>query len=107
MWGWTVPNPGKGEKRKRDDQDDDAVLCNVVLLTQRGAEGNLGGVLFGKRNSPQRVEDKWDRGKIGSSVILDRSMVLQVGTSRTPVIEFPTREVRLSREQKCKDYMCL
>ena len=52
---------------------------NVVLLTQRGPEGSLGRVLFDKWNDSQRPDDKWDKGRIGSNIMLDGSMTLQVG----------------------------
>lgn len=51
---------------------------NVVLLTQRGPDGSLGRVLFDKWNDSQRADDKWDKGKIGSNVMLDGNMNLQV-----------------------------
>ena len=51
---------------------------NVVLLTQRGPEGSLGRVLFDKWNDSQRADDKWDRGKIGSNIMLDGNMILRV-----------------------------
>lgn len=123
--------PGKSGKRKRDDQDDEAIGAfalrfrhlefytnpaallakhsskdaklilavpaslshgpsralfadfasipgNVVLLTQRGPEGTLGRILFDKWNDSQRADDKWDKGRIGSNVMLDGNMVLQM-----------------------------
>jgi cleavage and polyadenylation specificity factor subunit 2 len=49
-----------------------------VLLTQRGEEGTLARVLFDKWNDSQRAEDKWDKGKIGSNVMMDGSLNLKV-----------------------------
>ena len=57
----------------------------VTPLTRRGAEGSLGRVLFDKWNSSQRADDKRDKGKIGSNVMLDGNMVLRVSTSRLPL----------------------
>ena len=51
---------------------------NVVLLTARGEEGTLGRVLFDKWNNSQRAEDKWDKGKIGSNIMMDGVLQLQV-----------------------------
>ncbi|TFK43712.1 beta-lactamase-like protein [Crucibulum laeve] len=48
-----------------------AVPDNVVLLTGRGEEGTLGRALFNKWNDSQRPDDKWDKGKIGSNIMMD------------------------------------
>lgn len=56
-----------------------AVPDNVILLTSRGEEGTLGRILFERWNRSQRTEDKWDKGKLGSSVMLDGSFDLRVG----------------------------
>jgi cleavage and polyadenylation specificity factor subunit 2 len=56
-----------------------AVPDNVILLTGRGEEGTLGRMLFDRWNKTQRAEDKWDKGKLGSSVMLDGSLSLRVG----------------------------
>ena len=56
-----------------------AVPDNVILLTGRGEEGTLGRILFERWNRSQRTEDKWDKGKLGSSVMLDGSFDLRVG----------------------------
>ena len=137
--------PGKSGKRKRDDQDDEAIGAfalrfrhlefyaspaallarhsskdaklilavpaslshgpsralftdfasipgNVVLLTQRGPEGSLGRALFDKWNDSQRADDKWDKGKIGSNVMLDGNLILQVSA-------LPNFRSRFSDEQ--------
>lgn len=51
---------------------------NVVLLTSRGDEGTLSRDLFNKWNDSQRTEDKWDKGKIGSNVMMDGLLKLKV-----------------------------
>lgn len=51
---------------------------NVVLLTSRGEEGTLSRVLFDKWNNAQRAEDKWDKGKIGSNVMMDGTLSIEV-----------------------------
>jgi cleavage and polyadenylation specificity factor subunit 2 len=56
-----------------------AVPDNVILLTGRGEEGTFGRMLFERWNNSQRAEDKWDKGKLGSSVMLDGSLELRVG----------------------------
>ena len=53
------------------------VTGNVILLTGRGEEGTLSRVLFDRWNDSQREEAKWDRGKIGSNVMLDGTMIIQ------------------------------
>jgi len=59
-----------------------AVPDNVILLTGRGEEGTLGRVLFERWNKSQRIEDKWDKGKLGSNVMLDGSLTLRVSIPR-------------------------
>ena len=55
-----------------------AVPDNVVLLTSRGEEATLGRVLFNMWNDSQRPDDKWDRGKVGSNIMMDGALTLQV-----------------------------
>ncbi|KXN89602.1 Cleavage factor two protein 2 [Leucoagaricus sp. SymC.cos] len=55
-----------------------AVPDNVVLLTGRGEEGTLGRALFERWNERQRGDDKWDKGKIGSNIMLDGSLRMKV-----------------------------
>lgn len=55
-----------------------AVPDNVVLLTSRSEDGTLGRNLFDHWNKCQREDSKWDRGKIGSNVMMDGSMKLEV-----------------------------
>ncbi len=56
-----------------------AIPDNVILLTGKGEEGTLGHKLFERWNNSQRAEDKWEKGKLGSSVMLDGSLELRVG----------------------------
>lgn len=58
-----------------------AVPDNVVLLTSRGEEGSLGRVLFDRWNDRQRGDDKWDKGKIGSNIMLDGILHMKVSKS--------------------------
>lgn len=61
---------------------------NVVLLTGRGEEGTLGRILFDRWDNYQREEYKWDRGKIGSNVMMDGSLNLNVSAiSWSPLAE--------------------
>jgi cleavage and polyadenylation specificity factor subunit 2 len=55
-----------------------AVPDNVVLLTGRNEEGTLGRDLFNKWNDSQRADDKWDKGKIGSNIMMDGGLKLRV-----------------------------
>lgn len=55
-----------------------AVPDNVILLTNRGEEGTLSHILFDRWNSSQRGDDTWDKGKIGSNVMMDGSLHLRV-----------------------------
>lgn len=49
-----------------------------MLLTSRSEEGTLGRDLFNKWNDSQRPDDKWDKGKIGSNVMMDGAITLRV-----------------------------
>ena len=55
-----------------------AVSDNVVLLTGRSEEGTLGRELFNRWNDSQRLDDKWDKGRIGSNVMMDGVLKLRV-----------------------------
>ncbi|KAF8631524.1 hypothetical protein AX15_002284 [Amanita polypyramis BW_CC] len=57
-----------------------AVPDNVVLLTSREEEGTLGRLLFNMWNDAQRPDDKWDRGKVGSNIMMDGVLRLQLNT---------------------------
>ena len=70
-----------------------AVPDNVILLTGRGEEGTLGRELFERWNKSQRAEDKWDKGKLGSSVMLDGSLDLRVGLRFHPAFCFVYADV--------------
>lgn len=49
-----------------------------MLLTGRGEEGTLGRQLFEQWDNRQREEYKWDRGKIGTNVMMDGVLHLKV-----------------------------
>ena len=51
---------------------------NVVLLTGQSEPGTLGRQLFDRWNDLQRAEAKWDRGKIGSNIMMDDVLRLKV-----------------------------
>ena len=53
---------------------------NVVLLTGRGEPGTLGRLLFDKWNDSQREDSKWDRGRIGSNIMMDGVLSLEVSS---------------------------
>ncbi|KAG6854893.1 hypothetical protein C0991_012083 [Blastosporella zonata] len=55
-----------------------AVPDNVVLLTGRSEEGTLGRDLFEKWDDSQRADDKWNRGRIGSNIMMDGVLKLRV-----------------------------
>ncbi|KZT29349.1 hypothetical protein NEOLEDRAFT_593368 [Neolentinus lepideus HHB14362 ss-1] len=61
-----------------------AIPDNVVLLTGRSEEGTLGRILFDMWNNAQRVDDKWDRGKIGSNIMMDGVLQLKMN-SKVPL----------------------
>ncbi|KAI0306845.1 beta-lactamase-like protein [Multifurca ochricompacta] len=79
-----------------------AVPDNVILLTGRGEEGTLGRKLFERWNNSQRAEDKWDKGKLGSNVMLDGSLSLRLN-SKVPLtgveLEIFQQKQRLAREK--------
>ncbi|KAH9173303.1 beta-lactamase-like protein [Lactarius sanguifluus] len=72
---------------------------NVILLTGRGEEGTLGRRLFERWNNSQRVEDKWDKGKLGSNVMLDGSLELRLN-SKVPLAGRPAAQAALARKQQ-------
>ncbi|KAG5732051.1 Cleavage and polyadenylation specificity factor subunit 2 [Termitomyces sp. T112] len=55
-----------------------AVPDNVVLLTGRSEDGTLGRDLFEKWDDSQRADDKWDKGRIGSNVMMDGTLRLRM-----------------------------
>ncbi|KAH9927189.1 beta-lactamase-like protein [Epithele typhae] len=76
---------------------------NVVLLTGRCEPGTLGRQLFDKWNDSQREEAKWDRGKIGSNIMMDGVLKLEIH-SKVPLEgaeleEFLAKE-RVAREKE-------
>ncbi|KIK43361.1 hypothetical protein CY34DRAFT_803861 [Suillus luteus UH-Slu-Lm8-n1] len=78
-----------------------AVPDNVVLLTSRGEEDTLGRILFDKWNNSQRGDDKWDKGKIGSNVMMDGAMTLKMN-SKVP-LQGVELEAFLAKEKAAKD----
>ncbi|KAI0068508.1 hypothetical protein BV25DRAFT_1791984 [Artomyces pyxidatus] len=80
-----------------------AIPDNVVLLTGRGEEGTLGRILFDRWNNSQRAEDKWDKGKLGSNVMLDGVLNLEL-RSKVPLqgveLEIFQQKERIEREKQ-------
>ncbi|KAJ7590894.1 beta-lactamase-like protein [Mycena floridula] len=74
---------------------------NVVLLTGRGEDGTLGRILFDKWNDRQRADDKWDKGKIGSNVMMDGAIKLTMH-SRVP-LQGAELEAYLQKELAAKE----
>ena len=56
---------------------------NVLLLTSPGEEGTLGRFLFNVWNDEQRDDYKWDKGKLGRNVMLDKTITLKVVLTST------------------------
>ncbi|EPQ59026.1 hypothetical protein GLOTRDRAFT_113854 [Gloeophyllum trabeum ATCC 11539] len=61
-----------------------AIPDNVVLLTGRSEEGTLGRILFDTWNNAQRAEHKWDKGKIGSNIMMDGILHMKMN-SKVPL----------------------
>ncbi|KAI0650230.1 beta-lactamase-like protein [Trametes meyenii] len=83
---------------------------NVVLLTGRSEPGTLGRVLFDKWNNSQREEAKWDRGKIGSNIMMDGVLRLEMH-SKIPLQgaeleEFLAKE-RIAKEKEAAQQAAL
>ncbi|TFK71797.1 hypothetical protein BDN72DRAFT_764406 [Pluteus cervinus] len=78
-----------------------AVPDNVVLLTGRGEEGTLGRDLFNKWNDSQRVDDKWDKGKIGSNIMMDG--VLKLRMNQKVPLQGAELEAFLQKEKAAKE----
>ncbi|KAG9317488.1 beta-lactamase-like protein [Chiua virens] len=74
---------------------------NVVLLTSRGEEGTLTRILFDRWNNSQRGDDTWDKGKIGSNVMLDGSLHLRMN-SKVP-LQGTELELYLAKERAIKE----
>ncbi|KAJ6628813.1 beta-lactamase-like protein [Mycena sp. CBHHK59/15] len=74
---------------------------NVVLLTSRSEEGTLGRILFDKWNDSQRADDKWDKGRIGSNIMMDGGISL-VMKSKVP-LQGVELEVHLQKERAAKE----
>ncbi|KAJ7929959.1 beta-lactamase-like protein [Mycena leptocephala] len=78
-----------------------AIENNVVLLTSRSEEGTLGRILFNKWNDSQRPDVKWDKGKIGSSIMMDGGIDL-VMKSKVP-LQGAELEAHLQKERAAKE----
>ncbi|KAI0315379.1 beta-lactamase-like protein [Amylostereum chailletii] len=78
-----------------------AVPDNVILLTTTGEHGTLGRAMFDRWNDSQRPEDKWDKGKIGSNVMLDGVLHLQLN-SKVP-LQGTELEIFLQKERAEKE----
>ncbi|KAJ7228484.1 beta-lactamase-like protein [Mycena pura] len=78
-----------------------AIPNNVVLLTSRCEEGTLGRTLFNKWNDSQRSDDKWDKGKTGSNVMMDFNMDL-VMKSKVP-LQGAELEAFMQKERAAKE----
>ncbi|KAF9268160.1 hypothetical protein L218DRAFT_918519 [Marasmius fiardii PR-910] len=80
-----------------------AIPDNVVLLTGRSEEGTLGRVLFDMWNERQRSETKWDNGKIGSNIMMDGTLKLQMN-AKVPLqgaeLEAHLQKERIAREEE-------
>ncbi|KAG7096747.1 hypothetical protein E1B28_004159 [Marasmius oreades] len=80
-----------------------AIPDNVVLLTGRSEEGTLGRVLFNMWNESQRSETKWDKGKIGSNIMMDGVLKLQMN-AKVPLqgaeLEAHLQQERIAREEE-------
>ncbi|KAI9001367.1 beta-lactamase-like protein [Trametes punicea] len=74
---------------------------NVVLLTGRSEPGTLGRILFDKWNNAQREEAKWDRGKIGSNIMMDGVLRLEMH-SKVPLQGVELEEY-LAKERAAKE----
>ncbi|KAJ7283999.1 beta-lactamase-like protein [Mycena rebaudengoi] len=78
-----------------------AIPNNVVLLTSRSEEGTLGRILFDKWNNSQRPDDKWDKGKIGSNIMMDGEISL-VMNAKVP-LQGAELDAHLQKERAAKD----
>lgn len=70
-------------------------------MTGRSEEGTLGRALFDKWDSSQRLEDKWDKGKIGRNVMMDGSIKLKI--SRKVPLTGVELELYQQKEQAAKE----
>ncbi|KAL1735967.1 beta-lactamase-like protein [Schizophyllum commune] len=78
-----------------------AIPDNVILLTQRGDPGTLARALFEKWNDSQRAEAKWDKGKVGSNVMLDDNLTLKM--RRKVPLQGEELEAYLAKERAAKE----
>ncbi|TRM68110.1 beta-lactamase-like protein [Schizophyllum amplum] len=78
-----------------------AIPDNVILLTQRGDPGTFARGLFDKWNDSQRAEVKWDKGKVGSNVMLDENITLKMH-SKVP-LQGEELEEFMAKERAAKE----
>ncbi|KIM46373.1 hypothetical protein M413DRAFT_17042 [Hebeloma cylindrosporum] len=78
-----------------------AVPGNVVLLTSRGEAGTLGRALFEKWDISQRPEDRWDKGRIGSNIMMDSTIKLTM-KRKVPLTGLEL-ELHQRKEQAARD----
>ncbi|KAL4076148.1 beta-lactamase-like protein [Scleroderma citrinum] len=78
-----------------------AVPDNVVLLTGRGEEGTLSRILFDRWNNSQRDTDKWDKGKIGSNIMMDGLLQLKMNSKVS--LQGAELEAYLAKERAAKE----
>ncbi|KAI5124953.1 hypothetical protein M0805_007380 [Coniferiporia weirii] len=87
-----------------------SVPDNVVLLTSQGEEGTLGRTLFDMWNDEQRDEDKWNKGKLGRNVMLDKTLSLTM-KSKIPLqgaeLEEYLKKERAAKEKEAAEEVAL
>ncbi|KAL5488069.1 hypothetical protein ACEPAI_6177 [Sanghuangporus weigelae] len=74
---------------------------NVILLTSPGEVGTFARTLFDIWNDEQRDDDKWNKGKLGRNVMLDRTLTLTM-KSKVP-LEGAELEEYLQKERAAKE----
>ncbi|THH11733.1 hypothetical protein EW145_g469 [Phellinidium pouzarii] len=83
-----------------------SVPDNVVLLTSQGEEGTLGRALFDIWNNEQRDDDKWNKGRLGRNVMLDKTLTLTM-KSKIPLqgaeLEEYVKKERAAREKEAAE----
>ncbi|EJD01140.1 cleavage and polyadenylation specificity factor subunit [Fomitiporia mediterranea MF3/22] len=78
-----------------------SVADNVVLLTSPGEDGTLARTLFDMWNDEQREDDKWNKGKLGRNVMLDKTLKLTM-KSKVPLQGVELEEY-LKKERAAKE----
>ncbi|KAH8113222.1 cleavage and polyadenylation specificity factor subunit [Phellopilus nigrolimitatus] len=83
-----------------------SVPDNVVLLTSPCEEGTLGRELFNLWNDEQRDDDKWNKGKLGRNVMLDKTLKL-IMKSKVPLhgaeLEEYLKKERATKEKEAAE----